>query len=117
MNREQFIGQLASLDEQRRVREQRTENLAEWHCLLLDRPIGSEADDRLNRLARHPTLGGPEPGLLKAQLADRRGDISRARSLVHEALQQPPDPRLPGLRGRDRRALPPRPAGHQRTPS
>jgi hypothetical protein len=29
MNREQLFGQLASLDEQRRVREQRTENLAE----------------------------------------------------------------------------------------
>jgi hypothetical protein len=61
-----------------RGRERRTADLAEWHCLLLD------------RLASHPALGGPELELLKAQLAHRRGDLSNARSLVHTALRQLP---------------------------
>ena len=40
--------------------EERTRNLAEWHLLLLDRLRDSDAEDRLDRLARHPALGGPE---------------------------------------------------------
>jgi len=70
--------------------DRRTAELAEWHRLLLDRLIGSEAEDRLDRLAHHSALGGPELEFLKAQLAHRRGDISSARSLVQAALQQLP---------------------------
>jgi len=77
-----------------RDRDRRTGELAEWHRLLLERLIGSEAEDRLDRLACHPALGGPELGFLQAQLAHLRGDGGRARSLVHAALQQ-----LPGHRG------------------
>ncbi len=75
-------------------RDRRTAALAEWHGLLLDRLIGSEAEDRLDRLARHPALGGPELAFLQAQLAYRRGDVGNARSLVHASLQQ-----LPGHQG------------------
>ena len=77
-----------------RDRERRTADLAEWHCLLLERLIGSEAEDRLDRLARHPALGGPELEFLQARLAHQRGDVSSARSLVQAALQQ-----LPGHQG------------------
>ena len=77
-----------------RDRDRRTADLAEWHRLLLDRLIGSEAEDRLDRLARHPALGGPELGFLQAQLAHQRGDVSNARSLVQAALQI-----LPGHEG------------------
>ena len=77
-----------------RDRDRRTADLAEWHRLLLDRLIGSDAEDRLDRLAHHPALGGPELEFLKAQLAQRRGDLSSARSLVHAALQH-----LPGHQG------------------
>jgi hypothetical protein len=77
-----------------RDRDRRTADLAEWHRLLLDRLVGSEAEDRLDRLARHPALGGPELEFLKAQLAHQRGDVSSARSLVQAALQQ-----LPGHQG------------------
>ena len=77
-----------------RDRDRRTAALAEWHRLLLDRLIGSEAEDRLDRLARHPALGGPELEFLKAQLAHQRGDIGNARSLVQAALQH-----LPGHQG------------------
>jgi hypothetical protein len=73
-----------------RDRERRTADLAEWNRLLLDRLIDSEAEDRLDRLARHPALGGPELGFLQAQLAHQRGDVSSARSLVQAALQQLP---------------------------
>jgi hypothetical protein len=72
-------------------RDRRTADLAEWHGLLLERLIGSEAEDRLDRLARHPALGGPELEFLKAQLAHQRGDVSNAHGLVQAALQ-----RLPG---------------------
>jgi hypothetical protein len=71
-------------------RDRRTAALAEWHCLLLDRLIDSEAEDRLDRLTRHPALGGPELGFLQAQLAHQRGDVSTARSLVHASLEQLP---------------------------
>ena len=71
-------------------RDRRTAALAEWHPLLLDRLIGSEAEDRLDRLTRHPALGGPELAFLQAQLAHQRGDVSNARSLVHASLQQLP---------------------------
>jgi hypothetical protein len=73
-----------------RSRDRRTADLAEWHRLLLDRLVGSEAEGRLDRLASHPALGGPELEFLKAQLAHRRGDLSNARSLVHSALHQLP---------------------------
>ncbi len=75
-------------------REQRTAALAEWHLLLLDRLVDSEAEDRLDRLARHPALGGPELAFLQARLAHQRGDVSSARSLVQEGLQK-----LPGHQG------------------
>ncbi len=73
-----------------RDRDRRAAELAEWHRLLLDRLIGSEAEDRLDRLTRHPALGGPELGFLQAQLAHQRGDVSNARSLMHTALQHLP---------------------------
>jgi hypothetical protein len=77
-----------------RDRERRTTDLAQWHGLLLERLVGSEAEDRLERLASHPALGGPELVFLKAQLAHQRGEAGTARSLVHAALQQ-----LPGHKG------------------
>jgi hypothetical protein len=71
-------------------REQRSADLAEWHSLLLQRLMDSEAEDRLDRLTRHPALGGPELAFLQAQLAYQRGDVSSARSLVHTGLQKLP---------------------------
>jgi len=74
-------------------RDQRSAALAQWHILLLDKLADSEAEERLDRLARHPALGGPELGFLQAQLAHRRGDVDGARSLVTNSLQK-----LPGHR-------------------
>jgi len=74
-------------------REDRTAALAEWHLLLIDKLVGSEAEDRLDRLSRHPALAGPELRFFEAELADRRGDDATARTLVYEALEK-----LPGHR-------------------
>lgn len=73
-----------------RSREQRTEALAAWHLLLLDNLAGTAAEDRLDRLARHPALGGPELQFLQAQLAHRRGDLDAARAAVHQCLDKLP---------------------------
>jgi hypothetical protein len=72
------------------VRSDRTRQLSEWHSLLLDRLFGSDAEDRLDRLFRHPALGGPELRFLQAQLARQRGDVEQARKLAQECLQDLP---------------------------
>ncbi len=75
-------------------RTDRTRDLAEWHLLLLERLAGSEAEDRLDRLAGHPALGGPELTFLQARLAQIRGDTDTARALTEACLR-----RLPGHNG------------------
>jgi len=70
--------------------EERTAALAEWNRLLLDRLHGSEAEGRLDRLARHPALAGPELRFFQAQLASRRGDLDNARRLVYASLEELP---------------------------
>lgn len=71
-------------------REQRAGDLAEWHGLLLDHLAGSEADDRLDKLAKHPALAGPDLIFFRAQLAGQRGDLAAARRLATEALERQP---------------------------
>ena len=75
-------------------RSDRTRDLAEWHSLLLERMAGSEAEDRLDRLAQHPALGGPELTFVQARLAQLRGDTDAARTLTEACLG-----RLPGHDG------------------
>jgi len=67
-------------------RSDRTRDLAEWHSLLLERLTGSEAEDRLDRLAGHAALGGPELTFLQARLAQLRGDTEAARTLTEACL-------------------------------
>ena len=71
-------------------RRDRTRDLAEWHFLLLERLAGSEAEDRLDRLAGHPALGGPELTFIQARLAQLRGDTDTARTLAQECLAELP---------------------------
>lgn len=92
-----------------REREERTADLAEWHRLLLDRLAESDAEDRLHRLAEHPALSGPELTFLQAQLGHQRGDTSRARDLVYEALEAlPGHPSFLDFATEIRAPLPPR---------
>ena len=72
------------------ARHWRTEALAEWHDLLLDRLTESEAEDRLDLLVSHRALGGPELTFLKARLARLRGDRDAARRLVSDCLEELP---------------------------
>ena len=72
------------------ARRERAGDLAEWHDLLLDRLDGSEAGDRLDRLARHSVLGSPELTFVRAKLAHRRGDTDAARKLIRDCLEDLP---------------------------
>lgn len=81
-------------DSQRYARTDRTANLAQWHSLLQERLAGSDAEDRLDRLASHSALGGPELTFLQASLARQRGDIDMARKLTQDCLHD-----LPGHKG------------------
>lgn len=71
-------------------RGQRAGDLAEWHGLLLDRLPDYDADDRLDAIAQHPALGGPELTFFQARLSRQRGDLDRARELLHECLLKLP---------------------------
>jgi len=71
-------------------RSDRTRDLAAWHSMLLERLAGSEADNRLDRLAGHPALGGPELKFIRARLAQLRGDTGAARTLIQECLAKLP---------------------------
>lgn len=72
------------------VREDRALHLGEWHALLVERLIGSEAENRLDRLVRHSALGGPELTFVGARLAELRGDNATARELAQECLRRLP---------------------------
>ncbi len=69
---------------------ERARNLAGWHLMVLDRLADAEADDRLERLATHPALAGPELRYLRARLARRRGETDTARALIRDCLNELP---------------------------
>lgn len=71
-------------------RRERARNLAEWHGLLLERLAGSDAEDRLGRLASHRALGGPDRTFLQARLARLHGDTAAARKLITDCLRELP---------------------------
>jgi len=79
-----------SFDQTRYRRHQRTENLAIWHEMLLDRFTGTPEDNLLDRLAVSPALAGPELTFLRARIAERRGDVTQAAALVTESLTELP---------------------------
>lgn len=71
-------------------RRERARRLAEWHGLLLERLAGSDAEDRLDRLASHRALGGPDRTFLLARLARQRGDTTAAGKLIAGCLRELP---------------------------
>lgn len=83
-----------SFDETRYRRHERTKDLAAWHEMLLDRFAGTPEDELLDRLAASPALAGPELTFLRARIAERRGDVALAATLVTECLKE-----LPGHQG------------------
>ena len=79
-----------SFDETRHRRRERTDDLADWHEMLLERFAGTPEDDLLDRLAASPALGGPGLVFLRAKIAARRGDVDQAATLVTKALKELP---------------------------
>jgi hypothetical protein len=79
-----------SFDETRYRRHERTKDLAAWHEMLLDRFAGSPEDELLDRLAATPALAGPELTFLRARIAERRGDVAQAATLVAQCLRELP---------------------------
>jgi hypothetical protein len=83
-----------SSDQTRYRRYERAKDLAAWHEMLLDRFAGTPEDELLDRLAVSPALAGPELTFLRARIAERRGDVTQAATLVTECLKE-----LPGHQG------------------
>jgi hypothetical protein len=79
-----------SFDETRYRRGERAKDLATWHEMLLDRFAGTPEDELLDRLAASPALAGPELTFLRATIAERRGDVTQAATLVTECLKELP---------------------------
>jgi len=79
-----------SVDETRYRRKARTGDLAAWHEMLIDRFAGTPEDNLLDRLAASSALAGPELTFLRARIAQRRGDVSQAATLVTKCLKELP---------------------------
>jgi hypothetical protein len=77
-------------DETSYRRKQRTDDLDAWHEMLIDRFAGTPEDELLDRLVASPALGGPGLNFLRARIAERRGDVSQAATLVTESLKEMP---------------------------
>lgn len=79
-----------SFDETSYRRGERARDLAAWHEMVLDRFAGTPEDELLDRLAASPALAGPELTFLRAMIAERRGDVAQAATLVTECLKEQP---------------------------
>jgi len=79
-----------NFDETRYRRHERTQDLAAWHGMLLERFAGTPEDELLDRLAASPALAGPELTFLRARIAERRGAVAQAATLVTESLKELP---------------------------
>jgi hypothetical protein len=77
-------------DEARYRRKERADDLATWHEMLLDRFAGTPEDELLDRLVASPAFAGPAPLFLRARIAERRGDLSQAATLVATCLKEMP---------------------------
>jgi hypothetical protein len=71
-------------------RSRLTGDLSAWHLMLLERLEHSDAEEQLDRLVEHPSLGGPELAYLQARLARQRGDEDAARTLIQQCLRKLP---------------------------
>jgi hypothetical protein len=79
-----------SFDKTTYRRKERADDLAAWHGMLLDRFAGTPEDELLDRLVASPAFAGPELVFLRARIAERRGDISSAATLVTKCLKEMP---------------------------
>ena len=71
-------------------RSTRASDLCEWNLMLLDRLFGGDGEDRLDAIASHAALAGPELAYFRARLAQRRGQLDAARELATQVLREWP---------------------------
>jgi hypothetical protein len=83
-----------TFDETGYLRKDRTDDLSTWHEMLIDRFTGSPEDNLLDRLVASSALAGPGLLFLQARIAERRGEISAAATLITKCLKE-----LPGHQG------------------
>jgi hypothetical protein len=76
--------------QQEHQRKERARDLARWHSMLVEHLCPGDGEDRLDRLVASRALAGPQVVFLTAQLANRRGDLERARQLAQELIEQAP---------------------------
>lgn len=79
-----------TFDETSFRRKERADDLAARHEMLLDRFAGTPEDEPLDRLVASPALAGPKLNFLRARIAERRGDVSQAATLVTKCLKEMP---------------------------
>jgi hypothetical protein len=79
-----------TFDETSYRRKERSDDLGAWHEMVLDRFAGTPEDELLDRLVASPALAGPELIFLRARIAERRGDVSEAATLVTTCLKEMP---------------------------
>lgn len=70
--------------------KERARNLAEWHALLLERLDVDDTERRLDRIAAHPALAGPDTDFMKARISLLRNDDAQARKLIGACLKELP---------------------------
>lgn len=83
-----------TFDETSYRRKERADDLAAWHEMLPGRFAGTPEDELLDRLVASPALAGPELNFLRARIAQCRGDVSQAATLVTKCLKgdaRPPE--------------------------
>jgi hypothetical protein len=72
--------------EEHYARTRRTGDLAYWNSLLLEHLD----EERARRLAEHSAFGGTDAEFLRAQAAQLRGDLDKARALITKCLEKLP---------------------------
>ena len=70
--------------------EGRAKNLAAWHDELLTWLRDGESEDRLERIAQHPALAGPETEFFQAKLCWGQGQAGRTHELMAKCLKRYP---------------------------
>lgn len=65
-------------------------NLAQWHAMLLERPVDMEYEPLLDDLAAHPALPGSRRTFLDSRLAHLRVDDEPTRRLIASCLKDLP---------------------------
>jgi hypothetical protein len=68
----------------------RASRLARWHAMVVDRLMGGEREDLVDRLLTHPAISGVETEFVRAQWESRRGNLAAAKRTIQACLRKAP---------------------------